>query len=86
MYCVYVLKSKRNKSLYIGYTNNLRKRIEEHNAGRVSYTKNHLPWILVYCEVFRSEKDARRRESKLKQFKNSYSELKKRISESIANS
>ena len=32
---IYVLESKKDKELYIGYTNNLRKRIEEHNKGKI---------------------------------------------------
>lgn len=40
---VYVLKSLKNKNLYIGYTNNLKKRIKEHNRGLVFSSKPYIP-------------------------------------------
>ena len=79
MYYVYLLKSKANDSLYIGYTNNLNRRLEEHNTGLVGYTKKHLPWILLYYESFTSIEDAKKREKSLKYFGRAYSQLKKRI-------
>lgn len=42
MYFVYILKSKKDKSLYVGYTNNIEHRLEEHNKGAVNYTKDSL--------------------------------------------
>ncbi|MDP4007096.1 MAG: GIY-YIG nuclease family protein [bacterium] len=83
MFYVYVLKSKKDGRLYIGSTNDLRKRLNEHNQSLNKSTKYRTPLVLVYYEAYQSEKDARTRESKLKQFKNSYAELKKRISNSI---
>lgn len=65
-YFVYVLKSKVQKRSYVGFTNNLERRIEEHNTGRHLYTKRYLPWKIIYkeeCEDFRS---ARKREKYLK--------------------
>lgn len=83
MFYVYVLKSEVDQSLYIGYTNDLRRRFKEHNAKHSKYTKSKIPWVLVYYEAYKSDTDARVRESKLKQFKNSYSELKKRFGNSL---
>jgi len=83
MFYVYVLKSKRDSKLYIGCTSNLRRRYTEHNSGLSAATKNRTPLVLVYYEAYYSFSDARRREQKLKKFKNSYTELKKRIAESL---
>lgn len=50
MYYVYILLSSKSGILYYGYTENLKKRFEEHNAGKSKFTKGHLPWTLVwYC-------------------------------------
>ena len=83
MFYVYVIKSKKDESLYIGFTQDLRKRFSEHNQGLSKYTKSRAPFALVYYESYVSEKDARIREKKLKKFKNSYTELKKRIINSL---
>jgi len=60
------------------------KRIKQHNSGQVAATKDHRPWKPVYYEAYRSKLDALKREKRLKQFKNSYRELRKRIQQSIA--
>jgi predicted GIY-YIG superfamily endonuclease len=91
---VYILKSKKDNNLYIGSTNNLRKRFKEHNDGKVFSTKSRIPFELVYYEVYphtknfgvgtgKSEKDARLRESRLKQRRKAFAQLKKRIIFSI---
>jgi len=63
---IYVLQSLKNGSLYIGYTNYLRRRLKQHNSGAVSYTKKYMPWKLIHYEAYRNEKDAKRREKYLK--------------------
>ncbi|PIT97473.1 excinuclease ABC subunit C [Candidatus Berkelbacteria bacterium CG10_big_fil_rev_8_21_14_0_10_41_12] len=83
MYFVYVLKSGRDKNLYIGSTNNLKRRIDEHNRGSVSSTKYRIPFELVYCEVYKSENDVHRRESNLKLRSKAFQSLKKRIVGSV---
>jgi len=83
MYFVYILKSKVDGNLYVGSTNNLKKRLSEHNHGINKSTRYRIPLVLVYYEAYITEADARMREKKLKQFKNSYGELKKRIINSI---
>jgi len=62
----YVLRSRKDKELYIGSTNNLKKRLEEHNSGKVPATKPRMPFQLLYYESYLAEQDARERESKLK--------------------
>lgn len=83
MFYVYVIKSKVDESLYIGQTEDLRNRCKEHNSGLSKSTKNKRPFDLIYYEAYKSKKDAIIRERKLKQFKNSYTELKKRLSHSL---
>lgn len=83
MYYVYFLRNASNK-VYVGYTNDLRRRIEEHNSGRGGkYTKHKGLFKLVYYEAYRSEKDAKRREENLKLHKKAYAQLRGRISESL---
>lgn len=62
----YVLKCQKSDTFYTGATNNLNRRIEEHNKGRVYYTKNRLPIKLVYFEACLDQNDAYRREKYLK--------------------
>jgi len=83
MFYVYVIKSNKDNKLYIGYTNDLKRRIEEHRKGRSFSTKHRGPFSLIYYEAFKSQKDATAREKQLKKFKSSYGQLKKRIQNSI---
>jgi putative endonuclease len=69
MYYVYILKSIIFNHHYIGYTNNLDKRLTEHNAGKVKSTKKYLPWEIIYTEVFNSKPEAYKRELKIKSYK-----------------
>jgi len=66
MFYNYILQSKINKNLYVGYTNDLRKRLKEHNQGLNKSTKPYRPWELIYYEACLNEKDAKRRENYLK--------------------
>ena len=63
---IYILRSLKDKKFYIGYSNNLTRRIEEHNVGRVRSTKNRIPFILIYWEGCLNKKDAIIREKYLK--------------------
>ena len=66
MFYVYVLKSKEDGSLYTGYTEDLRKRFAEHNAGKTKSIRHRIPFKLVYYEAYADKTDARRRELELK--------------------
>lgn len=83
MFWLYILKSIRDGELYIGSTNNLPKRIQEHNAGKVFSTKVRKPFKLVYCEGYRSEEEARHREHNLKLRARALRQLLLRIKNSI---
>lgn len=63
---VYVLESLKDHKRYIGYTNNLKKRVKEHLAGYNFSTKFRLPFKLIYFEGCLEEADAKRRERYLK--------------------
>jgi putative endonuclease len=63
---VYVLESLKDKKRYIGYTNNMRRRVEEHNKGLSFSTKFRLPFRLIYFEGCTNQQDAKRREDYLK--------------------
>lgn len=65
-YFVYVLRSLRDNTLYIGISRNLEKRLQEHNSGESKYTKGHIPYALVYKEEFPDRITARAREKYLK--------------------
>jgi len=79
MFYVYLLKSKVDHKNYIGSTNDLRKRFEEHNLGKVYSTRGRGPFELIYYEAYKSEKDARMREHNLKLRSREYTQLKQRI-------
>ncbi|MBI2673956.1 MAG: GIY-YIG nuclease family protein [Candidatus Zambryskibacteria bacterium] len=66
MYCVYILQSQKDKSLYIGYTTNIGKRLAEHNSGKSQATRPFRPYELIYYEAFIDMKDAKSREEYLK--------------------
>ncbi len=82
-YYVYILKSRKNGIFYIGYTNNLRRRLEEHNSGKVLSTKYHFPYELIYFEGYKSRKDAITREKALKHHGQGIRRLKERLKNSI---
>ncbi len=68
----------------MGYTNDLRRRIKEHNTRKGGkYTKNKGKFFLIYYEAYRSREDAKRREDNLKLHKKAYTQLKGRISKSL---
>ena len=62
MFTVYILRSDKDKKRYIGFTDNLDRRISEHNSGRVVSTKNRRPLNLIYTEQFENKDDAMKRE------------------------
>lgn len=65
-YYVYVLHNKRKNFIYIGYSEDLRQRVTEHNKGYSKSTKAYLPLELIHYEAYKNKKDAKRRELYLK--------------------
>ena len=78
MYYIYILQDK-NSKLYIGYSKDLKRRIEEHNQYKVYSSRRMKSPKLVYYEAYNNEMQARERERKLKQYGSSYQGLLKRI-------
>jgi putative endonuclease len=66
MYYVYVLFSYRDKKLYTGFSDDLKKRVIRHQSGEVAATRNRLPVELIYYEAYRDKRDATKREYFLK--------------------
>ncbi|MCK5060137.1 MAG: GIY-YIG nuclease family protein [Candidatus Pacebacteria bacterium] len=66
MHYVYLLKSKTNDKWYTGSTDNLRKRLKEHNDGKSAWTRKGIPWMLIYYEASYDKNDTRSRELYLK--------------------
>lgn len=66
MWKVYILKCQRTGLLYSGITQNLERRVKEHNAGKSKFTSGHVPWKLIYQEACSSNEEARTREKYLK--------------------
>ncbi len=66
-YYTYVLYSEKVEQLYIGQTNNIDRRLKQHNNGKVESTKPYLPYKLIYLEELNTKTDAVNREHELKQ-------------------
>jgi putative endonuclease len=66
MFFVYVLKSLTSGKYYTGQTNDLNKRIEQHNTRIGRYTSNKGPWELIYHEEYDNRAEAMMREKFLK--------------------
>jgi putative endonuclease len=78
MFYVYILTDDDSK-IYVGYSNNLRRRIVEHKNGKTYTTLRMKNPKLVYYEAYETENKAKIRERKLKQYGSSYQGLLKRI-------
>ncbi|MCX6161586.1 MAG: GIY-YIG nuclease family protein [Ignavibacteriae bacterium] len=68
-FVTYVLYSDKHKRLYIGHSDNLDRRILQHNGGKVISTKPFVPYRLIYSEQFDNRSDAIIREKELKKTK-----------------
>ncbi len=66
MFYVYVLQSQKDGKWYTGATNDLKKRLKEHNEGRVLATKDRRPLELIYYETSINQQDGFAREKYLK--------------------
>ncbi len=79
MYYVYVIRSLKDKTFYIGYSNSIERRLKEHNRGKGRFTGKHTPWELIYYEAFQNELLAKHREKMLKETSRAWQELRKRL-------
>ena len=62
MYYVYVIQSEKFQRRYKGVSDNLSRRLAEHNSGKTKSTRAFCPWTLVYFEEFELFEEARARE------------------------
>lgn len=83
MHYVYVLKSLKDGTLYIGQTNDFRRRFMEHQNGKVISTKHNALFQIVYYEAYRSMADAKFRETQLKRHAAATAHLKRRLKNSL---
>jgi len=65
MFYVYILKNKKDQ-IYIGHTQDITKRLIEHNSGCSGYTKNKGPFEIIYKEIYNTRSEAIKREKRLK--------------------
>ena len=66
MYFTYAISSKIRNYIYVGLTNNLDRRLFEHNQGYNKKTKTYKPFKLIYSKKFNSREEARKHEKYLK--------------------
>ena len=83
MFYVYLLKSIKNGSIYTGYTQDLKKRLNLHNQAKINSTKLGKPWELIYYEAYKIKEDATNREKMLKYDGRSRTWLRKRTARSL---
>ncbi len=58
MYYTYILYSVKLNKYYIGSTDNLERRLAEHNRGKGNFTKTGIPWVLSYSKIFETRNEA----------------------------
>jgi putative endonuclease len=68
-YFVYVLWSQSGRRFYIGISENVHRRLEQHNQGLAQWTSRHRPWIVVHQQVCTDYTTARKLENELKRQK-----------------
>ncbi len=66
MYSVYILYSSKIDKYYVGYTNDIERRLSEHNRQKGKFTDRGIPWVLVYTERCIGKKAAMVRENEIK--------------------
>ena len=66
MFFIYVIQSLNHLTRYVGNTENIEKRLKEHNMGKCRYTKGRKPWKLIYKEHYQTRAEAMKREKFLK--------------------
>ncbi len=62
MFYVYILRSAKDGKRYVGMTENLERRMNEHESGRVKSTKNRRPLKQIHTETYSTKQEAEARE------------------------
>ncbi|HVF24780.1 MAG TPA: GIY-YIG nuclease family protein [Anaerolineales bacterium] len=66
LFYIYIIRSKRWQRYYVGSTEVVEKRLQEHNAGKSLSTRKGIPWELIHTEVFTTRSEAIIHERKIK--------------------
>jgi putative endonuclease len=66
MFYIYAIESQFDKRIYVGLTEDVEKRVDQHNKGKTKSTKPYRPWTVKYIETALTRLDARKREKYLK--------------------
>lgn len=69
MWWLYIIQSQTSGRFYAGHTNDLGRRVPEHNAGQTRSTRGRGPWTLVHKEPFETKEEAYARERQIKSWK-----------------
>lgn len=69
MWHVYIIQSTNTRKYYIGCSNNLERRLSEHNRGYSLATTKDRPWVVVHFEKFNNQTEAYSREKEIKSYK-----------------
>lgn len=69
MFTVYIIQNSITGRRYIGSTNNIDRRLIEHNCGHTKSTATKGKWKTIYTEIFENEIEAKRRERQIKSYK-----------------
>lgn len=80
---VYLLRSRTTGKCYVGWTTDIKRRIEEHNSGKSQYTKSRGPWELIGYETYANAEEAKKRERAFKRNPRMLSYFKKRALSSL---
>ncbi|MBB6327054.1 putative endonuclease [Algoriphagus iocasae] len=66
MFTVYALKSEKDGRIYVGFTQDINRRLKEHDSGKTKSTKGLVPWFVIFTEEVETREEARAREIYLK--------------------
>jgi Predicted endonuclease containing a URI domain len=69
MFSMYILQSSTSGRYYIGHTDEISRRLTEHNSGMAKYTRREKPWKVIYVENYATRSAAMRRELEIKRKK-----------------
>ncbi|MBI3579077.1 MAG: GIY-YIG nuclease family protein [Ignavibacteriales bacterium] len=66
MFYIYILRSLKTAKYYVGHSDDIVQRVDEHNRGLSGYTKSGRPWELAYTEQYETRSAAMKREIEIK--------------------
>jgi len=66
MFYTYILVNEKGSKTYVGHTNDLERRLKEHNDGKSIFSRRYKPWRVLYKEAHKTEIEAIKREKYLK--------------------